>query len=247
MGTLERDGVRLHYRVLGTGSPVLFVHSATSTGDHDWGNLAEALSGSHRCILPDLRSHGASDHLEGALGLDEVLADLQALIASEGLERPDVIGFSFGAEVALELEVRFPGTAASLTLLSPGTGHSRGVPQAEQMATWWPRSLRDLHAERHGPDHWKTILTTLSTDARGRPQLSDEVLASIACPMLLIVGASDQRRRVDQARHLAEVNHRARLVLVDDVGHAVHAKAPAVVEREVKAFLAAAANPGAPS
>jgi pimeloyl-ACP methyl ester carboxylesterase len=237
MGTLDRDGVRLHYRTIGTGTPVLFIHSATSTGDHDWGKLAGALAESHRCILPDLRSHGQSDHEEGTLGLDEVLQDLQALIAVERLGRPDVIGFSFGAEVALELEVRFPGTAASLTLISPGTGHPLGVPRSEQMATWWPQTLRELHTDRHGADHWKTILTTLSADARGRSQLSDEVLASIECPMLLIVGASDQRRRVAQARHLADVNPGARLVLVGGAGHAVHAKEPSLVEHEVKNFL----------
>jgi pimeloyl-ACP methyl ester carboxylesterase len=244
MGTLERDGVRLHYRTVGTGAPVLFIHSATSTGDHDWGELADALADSRRCIVPDLRSHGQSDHEEGALGLDEVLQDLQALIAIEGLDRPDVIGFSFGAEVALELEVRFPGTAASLTLMSPGTGHPLGVPRPEQMATWWPQSLRDLHADRHGADHWKTILTTLAADALGRSQLSDEVLASIGCPMLLVVGTSDQRRRIHQARHLAEVNPGARLVLVEGAGHAVHAKEPSLVEREVKAFLSIPTDSG---
>jgi 3-oxoadipate enol-lactonase len=237
MGTFERNGMQLHYRTEGVGPPVLFIHSATSTGQHDWGDLARALARSHHCVLPDLRSHGRSDHEAGGLGLDEVLEDLRALIEAERLGRPDVIGFSFGAEVALELEVRIPTTVASLTLVSPGTGHSRGVPDPEKLTNWWPQPLRDLHADRHGADHWRTILTTLSDDARGRAQLSDEVLASIGCPMLLIVGSSDQRRRVDQARHLAEVNPRARLVMVEGAGHAVHAQEPAVVQREVEAFL----------
>jgi 3-oxoadipate enol-lactonase len=237
MPSIERDGVRIYYRVEGEGFPVLLVHSATSTGDHDWRSLVRALSGSYRCVIPDLRSHGQSDHAEEALGLATVLEDLRALIEKEGLGRPHVIGFSFGAEVALELEVRHPKSVASLTLLSPATGHPRGVPRSEKLAAFWPRSLRELHLAKHGPDQWSAILAMLAADASGRGLIPDLDLARIACPMLLVVGTADAANRVAQARHLASVNPLAELVTIDGVGHAALAAAPELVAERILSFL----------
>jgi len=165
MPVLERAGARLHYKIEGDGAPVLMVHSATSTGDHEWNALVKRLSPTFCCIVPDLRSHGASDHVDGALGLNEVVQDLRALIAQIDRGRPHIVGFSFGAEVALDMEIQRPGTAESLILVSPGTGHSDGLPEAKEMATRWPRSLRDLHSAKHGPEHWRAILQALADDA----------------------------------------------------------------------------------
>jgi 3-oxoadipate enol-lactonase len=199
MATVEREGVRIHYRVEGEGFPILFVHSATSTGDHDWGHLVERLSGSYRCVIPDLRSHGQSDHQANARGLDDVLEDLRVLIEHERLYGVHLVGFSFGAEVALELEIRHPGTVQSLTLVSPAIGHPAGVPGSERLAIRWPRSLRRLHSPKHGPDQWHTILASLSADAGGRGQISDHALSAVACPILLLVGTSDASNRIAQA------------------------------------------------
>jgi pimeloyl-ACP methyl ester carboxylesterase len=226
MPVLERAGTRLHYTVEGEGPPVLMVHSATSTGAHEWSALVKRLSPLFCCIVPDLRSHGASDHVDGALGLIEVVRDLRALIAHIGRGRPHIVGFSFGAEVALEMEIQRPGTAESLILVSPGTGHSDGLPPATEMATRWPRSLRDLHSAKHGSEHWRVILQALADDAASRAQIADDILSEIGCPMLLVVGSEDQPIRVAQARNLRNLNVRAQLVTVDGAGHAAHSAHP---------------------
>jgi pimeloyl-ACP methyl ester carboxylesterase len=124
------------------------------------------------------------------------------------------------------MEIRRPGTAESLTLVSPGTGHSSDVPQAKTMATRWPRSLRNLHTDKHGPEHWRTILEALANDAASRGQLSDEALSAIDCPILLVIGTEDQPYRVNQAQHMTAANARARLIRMDGAGHAAHAADP---------------------
>ena len=239
MPSHERGGARHHYRVEGSGAPDLLIHSATSTGSHEWDALVRRLHRSFTFIVPDLRSHGASDHIDGALGLDEVVADLRSLIAQVGLGRPHVVGFSFGAEVALEMEIGQQGTAQSLILVSPGTGHSDGVPKVEKMALRWPRALRELHTSKHGSEHWRTILEVLTDDAANRVQVADDVLSSIGCPILLVVGSKDQLIRVQQALHLAEINSRASLVTLDGVGHRAHAADPDTFADVVAEFLAA--------
>jgi 3-oxoadipate enol-lactonase len=238
MPTFERDGLRLDYAVEGLGPPLVFAHGATGTARYEWALLAEALADRHRCLLPDLRGHGRSDHARGALGLDSVGEDLLELISKETTQQPSLVGFSFGAEVVLNLEIRCPGTARSLVLISPGTGNADGqMPSHEKLAKVWPSRLKALHAERHGPEHWWTIMEELWGEAATRPKLTEDQLAAVACPVLMVVGGRDDPRRRRQAARFAELNPRSRLVGIDDAAHSVHVDQPDQVAAAVAEFL----------
>ena len=96
MSTYQRDGLDLRYEIRGAGPPVLCVHGATGTA-YDWSKVADALDDRYSFIIPDLRGHGASDYRAGEMSIEEVNADLLALISHEHLEPPHVLAFSFGA------------------------------------------------------------------------------------------------------------------------------------------------------
>jgi 3-oxoadipate enol-lactonase len=238
MPTFAREGLRLEYSVEGQGPPLVFAHGATGTAQYEWSRLGGALAGRYRCLLPDLRGHGRSEHASGALGMDEVGQDLIELIACETNEAPTLIGFSFGAEVVLNLEIGYPGTARSLVLISPGTGNADGkIPSRERLEKVWPAQLRDLHAEHHGAEHWWTIMEEVWTEAATRPRLTEPQLESVGCPVLMIVGTQDDLRRQRQAARFAQINPRCRLVVIDDAAHSVHADQPDEVAAVVGAFL----------
>lgn len=238
MPTYERTGLCLHYDVVGCGPPVLGIHGATGTGPYEWSDLATALSDRYRFVTPDLRGHGRSDHRAGEMGIEYVNDDVLALISHEHLGQPHLLGFSFGAEAALELEMTHPGTAASLVLLSPGLGDPKSsLPTREQMVAGWPRALRRLHAERHGEDHWLDVMVEVCDRAAVRPKADLGALASIGCPILLVVGSNDDPRRLRQARVLEEAHDRCQLTVVDGAGHAVHKDRGIEVAAIVGAFL----------
>jgi pimeloyl-ACP methyl ester carboxylesterase len=239
MLTYQRGGHTLAYSVVGEGSPVLFIHGATGTGEYEWGRLAGRLAARHRCVLPDLCGHGRSDHRPSGYSGQEVAADLRRLIDHVGLDRPHVVGFSYGAEIALMLELDAPGTARSLVLISPGTGRASGyrMPSVEYLHRIWPAKLRGLHAERHGPDHWRSLVTVLQQDAQRRPELPAETLANVRCPALLLVGDRDDPIRRRQARQFADVNPAARYEEIAGATHAAHLERPDDVARLVGEFL----------
>jgi pimeloyl-ACP methyl ester carboxylesterase len=121
--TYQHDGLTLAYAVVGDGpQPILFVHGATATGEFEWASLAAALGPGYRSILPDLRGHGRSEFRATDTTGAAVRADLRDLIDHLEMGRPHIVGFSYGAEIALTLELDNPGTARSLVLISPGTG-----------------------------------------------------------------------------------------------------------------------------
>ncbi|MEY2569787.1 MAG: hypothetical protein QOE63_137 [Acidimicrobiaceae bacterium] len=238
MPTFQHDGLQLHYTDQGEGPVVLCVHGATGTGSNEWSRLASALGDRYRFVLPDLRGHGSSDDCLPEISIEHVDADLVALIAHAALPAPHVIGFSFGAEAVLDLELHRPGTVSSLVLISPGLNNPNlRVPTRAELESTWPASLRGLHRARHGPDQWLNIMFELCARAQQRPAPDPAALAALGCPILLVVGSADDRRRVRQAHQLAELNERCRLVVVDGAHHAVHKERPPEVAAAVGEFL----------
>jgi 3-oxoadipate enol-lactonase len=238
VSTYQRDGLELHYEVRGDGPPVLCVHGATGTGSYEWSRVADALKDRYRFIIPDLRGHGASDYQAGEMSIEAVNADLLALIAQEGLEPPHVLAFSFGAEAALDLELVYPGTAASLILVSPGLGDPKSsVPTRVQLETRWPGKLRALHAERHGEDHWLDVMLELCDRAAKRPKADLHAIGNIGCPVLLILGSEDDPRRLRQAEVMRDAHERTEIIVVEGGRHAVHKDHMPEVAAAMTAFL----------
>jgi pimeloyl-ACP methyl ester carboxylesterase len=238
MATYLSDGLTLHYEVIGSGEPMLCVHGATGAGMHEWRKLASGLSDSFQFVVPDLRSHRMSEHRPGAVGIEYVIGDLLALVNELDLGRPHVMGFSFGAEVALDLELTNPGICRSLVLLSPGLGDPKSsVPTRERLVATWPDSLRRLHADQHGEDHWLEVMLELCQRAALRPKADLAHIAAIRCPMQLVVGSEDDPRRIRQAQVMAEHHERSQLVVVDGAAHAVHKSHTEEVAQIIRRFL----------
>jgi pimeloyl-ACP methyl ester carboxylesterase len=238
--TYEHDGLALGYSIVGDGRPILFVHGATATGEFEWSGLAAGLSPRYRCILPDLRGHGRSQFRTADTTGEVICADLLHLIDYLELGQPHVVGFSYGSEISLMLELSAPGTARSLVLISPGTGRPDDyrVPRLESLHRRWPFALRRLHEDNHGPEHWRQLVTALHEDSVGRPELTTDALAGIECPVLLLAGDHDEPTRQRQGRRFAEANVRARYEEIAGAAHAAHQECPERVTQVVGDFLA---------
>jgi pimeloyl-ACP methyl ester carboxylesterase len=236
--TYERDGVRLHYDVVGSGPPVLCVHGATGTGEYEWFELAGRLADRYRFVIPDLRSHGRSEHRSHEVGIEYVNDDLLGLIDRENLGQPHVLAFSFGAEAAIELELSHPGTASSLLLISPGLADpSARIPTRRELEAGWPRALRGLHTEHHGPNHWLELAVELCEQSTQRPKADLDAIGAIACPILAIVGSDDDPRRVRAARKIEAAHRSCHVVVIDGARHAAHKDHSAEVAAAIGGFL----------
>jgi 3-oxoadipate enol-lactonase len=71
-----------------------------------------------------------------------------------------------------------------------------------------------------------------------RPQLPDETLAGVACPILLMSGDRDEPTRQQQGRRFAQLNAQARYVEIGGAAHAAHQKCPDTVRQVIGEFLA---------
>ena len=116
---LEVDGVRLHYTDHGKGSPVVLIHGNMVSGDDfDTSGVAELLRGKHRVIVFDRPGFGHSARPRDRIWTADQQAELlHKALARLGVERPVIVGHSWGTIVALAFAVRHPADAAGLVLL----------------------------------------------------------------------------------------------------------------------------------
>lgn len=100
------DGVTIAYDDAGAGPDVVFVHGITDERSA-WAPIAERLGRDHRCVSLDLRGHGASGDAAdyGALAM---AADVSAVIAHAGCDRPVLVGHSLGAMVCTAVATGAP-------------------------------------------------------------------------------------------------------------------------------------------
>jgi pimeloyl-ACP methyl ester carboxylesterase len=118
---IEVDGVRLHYTDRGAGPPVLLVHgNLVSGGDWDSSGVAQhLLESGHRVIAFDRPGFGHSERPRGKLWTAEAQAGLLYQAAKQlGVERPVVVGHSWGAIVALAMALRHQADIAGTVLIS---------------------------------------------------------------------------------------------------------------------------------
>ncbi|SDN71537.1 alpha/beta fold hydrolase [Allokutzneria albata] len=93
------NGLRMHYRRAGEGSPVVLLHGWPQTG-HCWRFLMPELAREHTVIAPDLRGYGLTDKARTGYDKRTMASDVSVLIETLGFERATVVGHDRGARVA---------------------------------------------------------------------------------------------------------------------------------------------------
>jgi pimeloyl-ACP methyl ester carboxylesterase len=100
------DGVRIHYKVEGTGFPLVIQHGFTDSME-TWYEVGyvDAVKGKRQLILVDARGHGQSDkpHSTSAYGKKVHVEDILAVLHDLKIDRADYWGFSMGARIGFAM------------------------------------------------------------------------------------------------------------------------------------------------
>ncbi len=208
MAEVQARGVRFHYQRLGGGQErVVFLHGFVWDNMSSWYfSVAAAVSRAADCLLYDLRGHGKSERPSGGYTLDDMVADLDAVLDATGFgDRPvHLVGNSFGGLLALAYAIAHPDRVASLvlvdahvadatwteemraTLQSQGQERDRKIIQAFHE---WAGRHNDPRNTRLAKSAEELVHDTSLLEDLTRPHVfSDADLARIRCPVLAIYG-----------------------------------------------------------
>jgi pimeloyl-ACP methyl ester carboxylesterase len=261
-------GLRLHVREWGRVNepPILFIHG-WSQNHMCWARQYEsALADEFRLVAYDLRGHGMSDaplerehYTNQRLWADDVAAIIDAL----ALDRPVLVGWSYGAFVICDYlraygadrvaAVAFAegavklGEAAFGTLIGPGFLDHFAHATADDLPTniWAMRGfLRACLAKPLPAEDFETALAwNMVVPARVRAHLAareidgDDVLRKLRVPLLIIHGRADTVVLPAMAEHVLATCPTAQASWYDGVGHVPHLEAPERFNRELATLV----------
>jgi pimeloyl-ACP methyl ester carboxylesterase len=130
------NGVKLHYKVGGTGSPVVLIHGYAQTG-HMWVPAMKELVKNHTVIVPDLRGAGGSDKPESGYDKKTMAVDIHELVKTVSSAPAAVVGHDIGLMVAYGYAAQFPADTNKVVFMDafvPGIGDWRNAFPAK--AVW---------------------------------------------------------------------------------------------------------------
>ena len=122
-----RDGTRLYYEEVGSGTPVVFLHEFA--GDYrSWEHQMRYFSRRHRCIAYSARGYLPSDipASPDAYSFRDFMSDAIDLMDQLAIRRAHVVGLSMGGYTTLQVGLNHPDRAMSLTLAATGSGSPSG-------------------------------------------------------------------------------------------------------------------------
>lgn len=158
---------RLHIVERGHGYPLIVLHGGPGLDHAMFADYLDPLTDQYRLILVDQRNQGRSDRCDPETWtLVQMARDVVDLARSLGLENYAVLGHSYGALVALQNAVDFPGAAARTII-------SSGFPSARYLA-WVDENL-----EKFEPVELRQQVTA-SWDREATVQTAEQVTELLA-------------------------------------------------------------------
>lgn len=115
-GFADVNGQHIFYSVHGTGKPLILLHGGVNP-DSFGGNLTE-LAKNRQVIAVHLQAHGRTPDTDRPLRSEALGDDVAALIGHLNLGKADVMGYSFGASVALQTAIRHPEVVDRLVIVA---------------------------------------------------------------------------------------------------------------------------------
>ena len=258
MPNIDRDGVKIHYEVHGSGPPLLLTHGYSSTSAM-WQGQVAALSRNHQLVLWDMRGHGQSDYPDDPAAYSEAstVADMAALLDAVGADRAIIGGLSLGGYMSLAFYRAHPERVRALLIIDTGPGFKKD----EAREAWNRRAyeagdrfdreglsvLKSLSRERSTVSHRDA--TGLARAARGMLTQRDagviEQLPGIKVPSLVVVGADDTPF-LAASDYMAAKIPGAKKAVIAAAGHAVNIDQPQAFVDAVLPFLDGLAREAAP-
>ena len=201
-GHLPINGLSLYYEVYGDlgaskTSPLLLIPGAFMATD-SMTSWVSAFAAERAVILFDPQGHGRSPDTERTMSYEQFADDAAALLRALNVERADVMGYSQGGGVALQLALRHPTLVNKLVSMSatyrkdgwyPSVFESiAGVNAAAFAGTPVEKAFKEHTQDATAFDAYLEKVKALGIDDQN---ISDAQMRSISAKTMVIVGDAD--------------------------------------------------------
>src|SRR6266550_5722421 len=111
------NGLKLYYEIHGSGEPLILLHGGV-VGITMFGPNVAALAEKRKVIAVELQGHGHTADIDRPLSFEAMADDIAGLMKYLAIERADLLGYSLGGGVALQMAIRYPQAVRKLVVVS---------------------------------------------------------------------------------------------------------------------------------
>jgi pimeloyl-ACP methyl ester carboxylesterase len=197
-GYVPVNGLDMYYEIHGDGSPLVLCHGAMGTIDSCFADLLPALAATRQVVAVELQGHGHTADVDRPLSYRQMAADAAALLDALGIGIADLVGYSLGGAVALQLAMQRPGMVRRL-VFAGGTSYRRDGLYPEMLAEPEPPADDLTGSAWHkaylrvapDPSRWPVLVAKNRELDRTFAGWPDKDIQAVTAPTLLIIGDSD--------------------------------------------------------
>jgi len=252
--------MKLHYRTLGEGPPLIILHGIFGTSDN-WQTFGKQLASDYRVFLIDQRNHGLSPHSD-TFDYPSMAEDLQQFIEHHQLETPIILGHSMGGKVAMFHAVKYPDKLGKLIVVdiaprSYPVHHqhildamgsvdlssvaSRGEVEEQlkpHLPDWGVRQfiMKNLNREDDNTFSWKLNLAAIRENIEN-VGMAVEASEPVNKPTLFVRGEKSDYIGSEDEALIHKIFSEAELATIKKAGHWVHAEQPKALYETLMKFL----------
>ena len=201
-GYVDVNGVHMYFETYGDGTPLVLLHGGMLTIDLNFAGLIPTLAKKHRVIGVEMQGHGRTADIDREITPAALASDIVGLLDHLGVDRAHVVGHSMGGAVTMELAISSADRVRSVVPISVSVrrdGMHEDLSDPSKFATSpimpTQQDFMDFRSEytrlSPHPERFEEFLAKLSASNADLQGWSDEQLAGITAPVLLVQGDRD--------------------------------------------------------
>jgi 3-oxoadipate enol-lactonase len=244
MPILKYNNGDISYSVVGQGEPIVFIHGF-GLDSRMWQPQIEKLSKTHQIITYDLRGFGKSSM---PIGQYSHVDDLNALLELLGVSKTDVVGHSFGGEIALNFVLKYPKKVQKLFLIASSlSGYDfENKLWGELMELGKNENVNEIRNRLLNHEIFDSLEDKAEVKNRVRSILKDyscwhflnkdlrqieikdsmSLLEQIDVPVSIIIGEEDVKAQKEIAEILDKNLPKSTLNIIKNAGHMINLEEP---------------------
>ncbi|HEY6397093.1 MAG TPA: alpha/beta hydrolase [Solirubrobacteraceae bacterium] len=196
-GYAPLKGLDMYYEIHGNGRPLILLHGAFMTID-TIGRILPGLAATRQVIAVEQQGHGHTADIDRPLTYEQMADDTAGLLAHLGVVSADIVGYSMGGGIALQLAIRHPTAVRKLVIASTSYAsdgmHAVAVAMfpsiTPELFAGSPIEAAYLRTAPNPHDFPKLVEKVKQLDTTAFAWPADDI-RRIAAPTLILLGDSD--------------------------------------------------------
>ncbi|WP_460474482.1 alpha/beta fold hydrolase [Emticicia fontis] len=206
-GYAPANGTKVYYEVYGEGKPIVLLHGAYYTIQMNWGELIPELAKTRKVIALELQGHGHTPYSDRKLSRATLASDVEKVMDYLKIDTSDIVGYSFGGQVAYQFAIQSPKRLRKLVIISSVYKSEGWLPEINDVfkimkPDFFANTPLQTAYDAVAPDKtkWIPFLEQMIASAGEPFNMGDENIAKITAPVLIISGDNDGMDKIELAK-----------------------------------------------